>query len=109
MIEYRGPDMDKRILDAYYEFRLAQVRVGIIDDSLTENIDDERSMDERMIEILRVAGKLPGGWDREATRVGLIATANDRSRFAREISRQPTKPRSVAYPPEITGGWLRAS
>lgn len=55
--------MDKRILDAYYDYSLDQVRAGIIDDSLTENIDDDRSLEIRIIEILRAAGRLPEGWD----------------------------------------------
>ena len=57
--------MEKRILDAYYEYRLAQVRAGIIDDSLTDDIDDKRSMDERIIEVLRAAGRLPEGWNHD--------------------------------------------
>lgn len=59
--------MNKLILDAYFEYSLEQVRAGIIDDSLTENIDDDRPLEERIIDIFRAAGRLPDGWDSDAT------------------------------------------
>ena len=58
--------MNERLLDAYYVYATDLVRAGIIDDSLTENIDDDRPLDERIADILRAAGRLPEGWDREA-------------------------------------------
>jgi hypothetical protein len=57
--------MDNRIQDAYFEYCLEQVRAGIIDDSLTEGPDDGRSMDQRIVDILRSAGRLPEGWDQD--------------------------------------------
>jgi len=57
--------MNDRLLDAYYEYASDLVRAGIIDDSLTENIDDDRPLDERIADILRAAGRLPDGWDDE--------------------------------------------
>jgi hypothetical protein len=57
--------MNERLLDAYYEYTGDLVRAGIIDDSLTENLDDNRPLEERIEDILRAAGRLPEGWDGE--------------------------------------------
>jgi hypothetical protein len=58
--------MNERLLEAYYEYASDLVRAGIIDDSLTENLDDDRPLGERIADILRAAGRLPEGWDDEA-------------------------------------------
>jgi hypothetical protein len=58
--------MNERLLDAYYEYTGELVRAGIIDDSLTENLDDDRPLEDRIAEILRAAGRLPEGWDHDA-------------------------------------------
>jgi hypothetical protein len=63
--------MSDRLLDAYYEYCLAQVRAGIIDHALDAAILDGKSVDEHIIEVLRAAGKLPEGWDLEAVSAGL--------------------------------------
>lgn len=62
--------MDKRILDAYYEYSVEQVRAGIIDDSLTENVDDTRPLEQRIADILRAAGRLPQDWDYQPDQEG---------------------------------------
>ena len=56
--------MNGRLLDAYLEYSGEQARAGIIDDSLTENIDDDRPLEERIAEILRAAGQAPRGLGR---------------------------------------------
>jgi hypothetical protein len=57
--------MNQRILEAYLEYSGEQARAGIIDDSLTENLDDDRPLEDRIIDILRAAGRLPEGWGHE--------------------------------------------
>lgn len=67
--------MNHRLLEAYLDYSGELARAGIIDDSLTENIDDDRPLDDRIADILRAAGRLPDGWDREAsTRRWQVAT-----------------------------------
>lgn len=58
--------MNERLLDAYFAYSMDRIRAGIIDDALTEGPDDGRSLEERIIDILRAAGKLPAGWDQES-------------------------------------------
>ena len=62
--------MNDRLLSAYYEYCLAQVRSGIIDHALDAAILNGQSVDEHIVEVLRAAGKLPEDWDREAVQVG---------------------------------------
>jgi hypothetical protein len=101
--------MTDRILDAYYEHCLSQVRAGIIDHSLDAALLDGKSVDEHIVDVLRAAGKLPAGWDREAVYVGLITGSAGTTRFTREVLRQPREPQRADRHPEIVGRWLRAS
>jgi hypothetical protein len=57
--------MDRRLLDAYLDYSGELARAGIIDDSLTENIDDDRPLDDRIADILRAVGRLPAGWGQD--------------------------------------------
>jgi hypothetical protein len=66
--------MSDRLLDAYYAYCLAQVRAGIIDHSLDAAVLEGKSVDEHVVEVLRAAGRLPDGWDREAGYRGLHLT-----------------------------------
>ena len=54
--------MNQRLLDAYLEFSGERARAGIIDDSLTDDLHDDRPLEERIADILRAAGRLPEGW-----------------------------------------------
>jgi hypothetical protein len=65
MIVWQDRTMNHRLLEAYLDYSGELARAGIIDDSLTENIDDDRPLEDRIADILRAAGKLPEGWDRE--------------------------------------------
>jgi hypothetical protein len=101
--------MNQRLLDAYLEYSGEQARAGIIDDSLTENLDDERPLEDRIEDILRAAGRLPEGWSRgveyppisdavgpmlELTPAG--RTSLHQSTFSRRLAPQPRRWRSQA-------------
>ena len=58
-----GEPVNPRIREAYLDNLLAQGEAGIFDDSITEGAGGSRSYEERIVDILRKAGRLPEGWD----------------------------------------------
>lgn len=58
-----GGKMNDRLLAAYLEYSGELARAGTIDESLTEILDNDRPVGERMADILRAAGRLPEGFD----------------------------------------------
>lgn len=49
--------IDPSLMEAYLDYSTDLVRRGIIDCSLTDILDDDRSYDERIRDILRAAGR----------------------------------------------------
>jgi hypothetical protein len=94
MIEWWDQAMDERLLKAYFDFTSDLVRAGIIDDSLTENIDDDRPYDERIADILRAAGRLPEGWDQAPSHTGswwsLRRNTSTERGFVQPVSDRPS-------------------
>jgi hypothetical protein len=55
---------DQRLLDAYFEYATEQVRAGILNCARWERaMLADVSLEQFMIDELRVAGRLPEGWD----------------------------------------------
>jgi hypothetical protein len=94
--------MDHRLLEAYLDYSGQLARAGIIDDSLTENIDDDRPLDARIADILRAAGRLPEGWDQASSRTGrrwsLRRDRPDAKCFVRPVPDQPRPEGRVTRP-----------
>jgi hypothetical protein len=57
--------MHPRLIDTYLEYSGEQAQSGVIDDSLTEDLEDDRPLEDRIVDILRAAGRLPEGWNHE--------------------------------------------
>jgi hypothetical protein len=98
--------MNRLLLEAYLDYSGDLARAGIIDDSLTENIDDDRPLDDRIADILRLAGRLPEGWDREVSRSGwhIATVAGDRWRVLPVPQVAAAEPRLT---PVIREGYTR--
>jgi hypothetical protein len=65
MIEFRDLSMKKRLREAYYEYLDDLARAGIIDHALNNAVLEGKRVEEHIVEVLRAAGRLPEGWDRE--------------------------------------------
>ncbi len=65
MIVWAGGEMDERIRAAYIDHVLDLARRGIIDDDLTDVDIVGRTVEERMVDALRSAGKLPPELEQE--------------------------------------------
>jgi hypothetical protein len=57
--------MNKQLRDAYYEYCDGLARAGIIDHALNNAILEGETVEEHIVDVLRAAGRLPEGWDRE--------------------------------------------
>jgi len=51
--------MDDRIRELYIDHALEQANAGILDHALTNAIHEGMTVDEAMVHVLRLAGKLP--------------------------------------------------
>ncbi len=58
-------DMDERVRAAYIDHLMDLASRGIIDDSLTDIPVEGRTVEERIIDALREAGKLPADVEQE--------------------------------------------
>ena len=58
--------MNRRLRKAYYDYLDDLARAGIIDHALNNAILDGKTVEEHVVEVLRAAGRLPEGWDRES-------------------------------------------
>jgi hypothetical protein len=86
--------MNHRLLEAYLDYSGEQARAGIIDDSLTENIDDDRPLEERIADILRAAGRHPDDWNQSSNDESAWWTLRwDASKSERFVRRVPYQPR----------------
>jgi very-short-patch-repair endonuclease len=57
--------MDKRLRDAYYDYCDELARANIIDHTLNNAILDGKTIEERIVAVLRAAGQLPEGWKQD--------------------------------------------
>ena len=94
--------MNHRLLEAYLDYSGEQARAGIIDDSLTEDIDDDRPLEERIADILRAAGRLPAGWDQPSSHERswwtLRSDVSNAEGFVRRVPDQPNMRMRTARP-----------
>lgn len=51
--------IDQRLLDAYLDYSGEQARQGILDCSLTDQVAEDTSLEQRMREQLQAAGRWP--------------------------------------------------
>jgi hypothetical protein len=62
--------MNKQLRDAYYEYLDDLANAGIIDHALNNAVLEGKTVEEHVVEVLRAAGRLPEGWDREISHRG---------------------------------------
>jgi hypothetical protein len=60
--------MHELLREAYYDYLDDLARAGIIDHALNDAVAAGKPVEEHIVDVLRAAGRLPEGWDREADR-----------------------------------------
>jgi hypothetical protein len=59
--------MNEQLLCAYYLYLDDRARSGVIDHALDNAILEGKTVEEAIVGILRAAGRLPDGWDGDAS------------------------------------------